>query len=199
MDVQKIDRQAQEMIQHVSEFKKLLIKDIPQHLKIKGKTYSIGDLSEEEQNYYNIFVRENFNKIILNYEDSVNTILENLQSNDIKIKKDEIYNSYYFFKWKKKNLVYYLEKISYTIDVTIYKKPMKYEYYDRYYEEWYPSDYPEEILQDLSSCTNNPLFENISIKVKEIAWYGLIEHLVQLYWQASCGYTMGSSMVYGSQ
>jgi hypothetical protein len=194
----KITKQAQEMLSCVYKFKELLVQIIPQYLNIDGNTYAISDLSEVEQNYYNTFVQENFNKTIIEYDDSVKTIIKNLQSHEIKIKNDEIYNSYYFFKWKKKSLVYKLEMIDYTIDVDIYQEPLRYEYFDRNDEEWYPTNRQEKILKDLSSCVNNPQFENISIMARTMAWYGLIECLVPLHTQASIGYDIGYSMIYGN-
>lgn len=194
----KITKQAQEMLSCVYKFKELLVPIIPQYLNIDGNTYAISDLSEVEQNYYNTFVQENFNKTIIEYDDSVTTIIKNLQSHEIKIKNDEIYNSYYFFKWKKKSLVYKLEMIDYTIDVDIYQEPLRYEYFDRNDEEWYPTNSQEKILKDLSSCVNNPQFENISIRARTMAWYGLIECLVPLHTQASIGYDIGYSMIYGN-
>ncbi len=195
-DQEKINRQVQEMLSCVSNFKEQLVQDVPQHLNINGIQFNITDLSEEEQNYYNTFVQENFNKTITNYTDQVNVIIEKLQSNDMKIKNDEIYNSYYFFKWKKKNLLYKLEKISYTIDVDIYQEPLRYEYFDRNDEEWYPTNSQENILNDLSSCANNQLFENISLRVKEIAWYGLMECISNLYDEANHAHHTGYYLVY---
>ncbi len=193
---EKINRQVQEMLSCVSQFKEQLVQDVPQHLNIQGIEFNIADLSENEQNYYNTFVQENFNKTITNYIDEVNTIIEKLQNNEIITKPKDIYDSYYFFKWKKKNLLYKLEMISYTIDVYIYQKPLRYEYFDRSVEEWCPDNRPENILNDLSSCANNQLFENISFRVKEIAWYGLMNCIANLYDEANHAHHTGYYLVY---
>ncbi len=191
MPAENINNQVDEMVTIMHEFKELLVDNAPQQVEISDEEYEVADLTDEEILYYNRFVTENFNKIIEGYEEATNALI-----NPEEEPRSKIYDSYLFFKHSMKNMLFYIEMIAYTIVVKIYQEPLRYEHYDRSTEEWYPSDEPEEVLEDRSSCANSPNFENISIEVQEMAWYGLMQHIKSLYSQASYGYRTGAYMVY---
>ena len=173
-------------------FKALLAAHIPLTVSIDDVTYAVADLTDEEIIFYDKFVRENYNHIIDGLEQATNEQINDCMDNP----ERAVYNTYLYFKSMKRKLLYYLEMIEYALNVHICNEPLRAERFDSRYEEWYPSDELEPPYKDASSCLDNPDYEDISVEVREMAWYGLLQAIGPLYGNASASYYQGYRMVY---